>query len=84
MISIFRFTKRQDGHLLFRITNSLCTFSTIFSNRTEHREADTFFCFTILMSEIRDLYNSQLDHDRSSGIVSMMTKLNNLLLKMDK
>ena len=32
---------------------------------------------------MRDLYNSQLDLDRSIGIVSMMTKLNNLLLKMD-
>lgn len=50
---------------------------------SEYREADTFYCFTNLMSEIRDLYNSQLDLDRSSGIVSMMTKLNNMLLKMD-
>ena len=50
---------------------------------SEHSEADTFFCFTNLMSEIRDLYNSQLDLDRSSGIVHMMTRLNNLLLKMD-
>ena len=44
-----------------------------------HAEADTFWCFTELMSEIRDLYNSQMDSDRQSGVVSMMTKLTNLL-----
>lgn len=42
-------------------------------------EADTFWCFTELMSEIRDLYNSQLDADQSSGVVGMMTKLGSLL-----
>jgi hypothetical protein len=31
------------------------------------------------MSEIRDLYNSQLDADQSSGVVGMMTKLGSLL-----
>ena len=34
---------------------------------TEHCEADTFWCFTSLMSEIRDMYNSQLDSDQSTG-----------------
>ncbi|RWS07406.1 TBC1 domain family member 13-like protein, partial [Leptotrombidium deliense] len=32
-----------------------------------HCEADTFWCFTSLMSEIRDMYNSQMDSDHSSG-----------------
>lgn len=36
------------------------------------------------MSEIRDMYNSQLDADRSSGVVSMMTKLTNLLSQEDR
>lgn len=48
-----------------------------------HSEADTFWCFTGLMSEIRDMYNSQLDADRSTGVVAMMTKLTNLLSSED-
>jgi hypothetical protein len=48
-----------------------------------HAEADTFWCFTGLMSEIRDMYNSQLDADRSTGVVAMMTKLTNLLSSED-
>jgi len=28
---------------------------------TDHAEADTFFCFTSLMAELRDLFNPQLD-----------------------
>ena len=50
---------------------------------TGFAEADTFWCFTELMSEIRDLYNSQLDADRSTGVVAMMTKLTNLLSSED-
>ncbi|KAI1290374.1 TBC1 domain family member 13 [Halotydeus destructor] len=50
----------------------------------KHSEADTFWCFTELMSEIRDMYNSQLDADRSTGVVSMMTRLTNLLSQEDK
>ena len=41
--------------------------STYCSILTVHSEADTFWCFTGLMSEIRDMYNSQLDSDRSTG-----------------
>lgn len=61
----------------------------VFSNDTKnelfigHSEADTFWCFTELMSEIRDMYNSQLDSDRSTGVVAMMTKLTNLLASED-
>ncbi|XP_074600098.1 TBC1 domain family member 13 [Brevipalpus obovatus] len=47
-------------------------------------EADTFWCFTSLMSEIRDMYNSQLDADLSSGVVSMMNRLTNLLSRIDR
>jgi hypothetical protein len=50
---------------------------------TGQAEADTFWCFTELMSEIRDMYNSQLDSDRSTGVVAMMTKLTNLLSSED-
>ena len=50
---------------------------------TGHAEADTFWCFTELMSEIRDMYNSQLDADRSTGVVAMMTKLTNMLSSED-
>jgi hypothetical protein len=51
---------------------------------SDHSEADTFWCFTGLMSEIRDMYNSQLDADRSTGVVSMMTRLTSLLSQEDR
>lgn len=41
---------------------------------TEHAEADTFFCFTNLMSEIRDFFIKSLD-EAEFGINSMMSKL---------
>ncbi|CAL7949202.1 unnamed protein product [Xylocopa violacea] len=40
----------------------------------EHAEADTFFCFTNLMSEIRDFFIKSLD-EAEFGINSMMSKL---------
>lgn len=40
----------------------------------EHAEADTFFCFTNLMSEIRDFFIKSLD-EAEFGINSMMGKL---------
>lgn len=61
-----------------------CGLNTNQPSSLEHSEADTFWCFTELMSEIRDLYNSQLDSDRSTGVVSMMTRLTNLLSQEDK
>lgn len=43
-------------------------------NWREHAEADTFFCFTNLMSEIRDFFIKSLD-EAEFGINSMMGKL---------
>lgn len=43
-----------------------------------HHEADTFFCFTQLMSEIRDNFCSDLD-DTSSGVVQRCLALERLL-----
>ncbi|KAK0180939.1 hypothetical protein PV327_003268 [Microctonus hyperodae] len=40
----------------------------------EHAEADTFFCFTNLMGEIRDFFIKSLD-EAEFGINAMMTKL---------
>lgn len=41
----------------------------------EHAEADTFFCFTNLMAEIRDFFIKSLD-EAEFGINAMMIKLN--------
>lgn len=43
---------------------------------SEHAEADTFFCFTNLMGEIRDFFIKTLD-EAEFGINSMMSKLIN-------
>ncbi|XP_076352162.1 TBC1 domain family member 13 [Tachypleus tridentatus] len=48
----------------------------------KHAEADTFFCFTNLMAEIRDFFIKTLD-DSESGIGSMMTKLFEMLQRYD-
>lgn len=40
----------------------------------EHAEADCFFCFTNLMSEIRDFFIKSLD-DAESGIKRLMSRL---------
>ena len=42
----------------------------------QHAEADCFFCFTNLMSDIRDFFIKTLD-DSSTGIQAMMVRLNN-------
>ncbi|XP_036148660.1 TBC1 domain family member 13 isoform X6 [Monomorium pharaonis] len=42
----------------------------------KHAEADTFFCFTNLMAEIRDFFIKTLD-EAEFGINSMMSKLTN-------
>lgn len=42
----------------------------------KHAEADTFFCFTNLMGEIRDFFIKSLD-EAEFGINSMMSKLTN-------
>ncbi|XP_066294183.1 TBC1 domain family member 13-like [Branchiostoma lanceolatum] len=49
----------------------------------EHAEADTFFCFTNLMSEIRDNFIKMLD-DSASGIGSGMQNVLTLLKKHDQ
>eukprot|EP00058_Branchiostoma_floridae_P001504 XP_002586992.1 hypothetical protein BRAFLDRAFT_129954 [Branchiostoma floridae] len=52
-------------------------------NAQEHAEADTFFCFTNLMSEIRDNFIKMLD-DSASGIGSSMQNVLTLLKKHDQ
>jgi len=49
----------------------------------EHAEADCFFCFTNLMSDIRDFFIKTLD-DSSTGIQAMMVRLNNRLKEVDQ
>jgi len=54
-------------------------------SRTEWRkyaEADCFFCFTNLMSDIRDFFIKTLD-DSATGIHSMMSKLGQRLQTVD-
>ncbi|XP_035225794.1 TBC1 domain family member 13-like [Stegodyphus dumicola] len=48
----------------------------------KYAEADSFFCFTNLMSEIRDFFIKTLD-DSASGIGAMMKRLMNLLQEHD-
>lgn len=48
----------------------------------EYAEADCFFCFTALMSEIRDFFIKTLD-DSEGGIKFMMAKLANMLKQKD-
>uniref|UniRef100_A0A7S3NPE7 Rab-GAP TBC domain-containing protein n=1 Tax=Aureoumbra lagunensis TaxID=44058 RepID=A0A7S3NPE7_9STRA len=45
-------------------------------------EADAFFCFTNLMSELRDLYIHSLDHS-DTGLLGHISKLNDLLQQID-
>ncbi|XP_049267996.1 TBC1 domain family member 13 [Rhipicephalus sanguineus] len=48
----------------------------------KYAEADCFFCFTSLMSEIRDFFIKTLD-ESSSGIGAMMERLMQLLRRRD-
>uniref|UniRef100_T1IJS9 Rab-GAP TBC domain-containing protein n=1 Tax=Strigamia maritima TaxID=126957 RepID=T1IJS9_STRMM len=48
----------------------------------EFAEADTFFCFTNLMSEIRDFFIKTLD-DSDYGIVGLMNRLMNAVREND-
>lgn len=48
----------------------------------KYAEADCFFCFTALMSEIRDFFIKTLD-ESEGGIKGMMAKLSNLLKDKD-
>jgi len=48
----------------------------------EHAEADCFFVFTNLMSEIRDFFIKTLD-ETDSGIVNMMQRVTDKLKEND-
>ncbi|GFY63049.1 TBC1 domain family member 13 [Trichonephila inaurata madagascariensis] len=48
----------------------------------KYAEADAFFCFTNLMSEIRDFFIKSLDHS-ASGIGAMMKRLMDMLEEHD-
>uniref|UniRef100_A0A336M0R4 TBC1 domain family member 13 n=1 Tax=Culicoides sonorensis TaxID=179676 RepID=A0A336M0R4_CULSO len=52
------------------------------SEYREYAEADCFFCFTSVMSEIRDFFIKTLD-ESESGIKGMMAKLLSLLKEKD-
>ncbi|XP_045463599.1 TBC1 domain family member 13 [Harmonia axyridis] len=52
-------------------------------NYREHAEADCFFCFTNLMSEIRDFFIKSLD-ETDHGINKMMNKMLNHLKIYDR
>ncbi|XP_054920855.1 TBC1 domain family member 13 isoform X2 [Dermacentor andersoni] len=52
------------------------------SDWRKYAEADCFFCFTSLMSEIRDFFIKTLD-ESSSGIGAMMERLMQLLRRRD-
>lgn len=49
---------------------------------SEHAEADTFFCFTNLLAEMRDVYIHSLDNC-DSGLNGKISKLNDLLRNHD-
>merc|ERR1711915_801739 len=49
----------------------------------QHAEADCFFWFTNLMSDIRDFFIKTLD-DSSTGIQALMIKLNNRIEQVDQ
>merc|ERR1719209_1189367 len=49
----------------------------------EHAEADCFFCFTNLMSDIRDLFIKTLD-DSASGIQAVMARLGHRIREVDQ
>lgn len=51
-------------------------------SRPEHAEADTFFCFTNLMAEIRDNFIKSLD-DSQCGITYKMEKVYSTLKDKD-
>ncbi|KAH9505195.1 hypothetical protein Btru_058923 [Bulinus truncatus] len=52
-------------------------------NYREYAEADSFFCFTCLMSEIRDFFIKTLD-DSQFGIGSKMNQLMDMLKELDR
>lgn len=49
----------------------------------EHAEADSFFCFSALMGEMKDCFMKTLD-ESESGIKSLMQRLSKLLERTDE
>ena len=64
-----------------RILILLCV-KIVFLQFTEYAEADCFFCFTNLMSDIRDFFIKSLD-EAESGINGMMIKLMSKIGRLD-
>ena len=57
-------------------------FATDVTSSHIHAEADAFFCFTNLMSELRDGFCRTLDFS-DVGIKSKVMEVNNLLKRID-
>ena len=68
----------------FQFSTIQLTFSwyKLFLNYTEYAEADCFFCFTNLMSDIRDFFIKSLD-EAESGINALMGKLMSKVGRLD-
>jgi len=71
--SVYHDMRTIEMHLLRYVYIYIFFFFLRFA---EHAEADTFFCFTNLMAEIRDFFIKTLD-EAEFGINSMMSKLTN-------
>ncbi|CAO3676472.1 unnamed protein product [Umbelopsis ramanniana] len=48
-----------------------------------HAEADSFFVFSLLMSDVRDHFTRTLDHDANTGINATMTRMSDRLKWMN-
>jgi hypothetical protein len=51
-------------------------------NWSQHAEADTYFCFVTLMSELRDLFLENMD-DTSYGIQGRIEQLSSIVRRAD-
>eukprot|EP00158_Paraphelidium_tribonemae_P006121 Partr_v1_DN27683_c2_g1_i4_m64689 putative TBC1 domain family member len=49
-----------------------------------HAEADSFWVFFAIMSEVKDMFMKSMDNDRTSGINASMTKLYSILKTRDR
>ena len=74
---------KGNVHQAFMIkwTGLLMTICLLF-DITEHAEADTFFCFTNLMSKMRDNFIKTLD-DSPTGINAKMNRLMQMVKRCD-
>ena len=76
-MAVFFFLRpRLTGRENYADANDVSSFTTGYA------EADCFFCFVSLMSEIRDSFVKTLDNEKS-GIKGAMAELNLLLKKID-